>query len=76
MTTTKFEPPTLPCELYAQAVERAETALTALKSRPAPIFPAAALRATEAIARAAKELHYATLCLDNAESIQREANNE
>lgn len=67
-----FDPPTLPCELYAEALERAEKSLAELKGMPAPVFPAAALKATDCIWRAAKELCYAALCLQDAERLERE----
>ena len=72
-TTTKFEPPTLPVELYAEALERAETALSALKGIPAPVYPAPALKAIEDVLAAVHDLNHARLTLENAEAIQREA---
>ncbi len=59
-------------EIYATALESTETALARLKGIAAPRFPSAALRATEAIARATRELDYAARCIEDSERLERE----
>lgn len=65
-----------PVELYTDAVERAESAVVRLKSIEAPAFAGTSYRATESILRAVRDLNYAIACIESAERLERDDENE